>query len=244
MYYDDHRFKHHPLFQALRQGITHVTSLQSYRSIRTDGYINPNNGQYLTTHHQSSTSRVAQLGGISLFDFELPDAIIFDDEILHWPSFLTVHKPVNVIFTLRREDLADRLMSNDEIRASTSQGTLISQVEVCYRGQIPVSAITQTIFVCSDQPEIFEVLETPILPDEHVADICLRMKRRLVEGDFGWKEVTVLTQVTDKAVAILTPEGECFFIKTPPEDEEHWYRDGDKLLVSPETNMISCKDIS
>lgn len=201
--------------------------------------IRPNEGQFQFTYPQSANSRTFRLGGISLFDFELPDQQVFHDQVLHWPQFLSVHKPVNVILLLQREPLADKLMSNDEMRAAiTFPWPLIAHVEVCYRGPISLDIVTQTIFVCSDQPEIFEVVESSIVNEENITEVCLRLKQRLVQSSLGWREATIIHKWSDELIGVLSSDGEVFAMKLPPNDEENWYRNGDALLLGPTTHLV------
>ena len=100
------------LYPILKGGLYHRTSVTNYFSIKKDGYIYPNKGQFQFTYPQSEYYYGYSNGLICLFDFAVPtlkECIITFDS---WEQFFFDQHPVTIVFKLNREDLSDKLIPN------------------------------------------------------------------------------------------------------------------------------------
>jgi hypothetical protein len=163
--------RHHPLFQVLRNGYYHATSIEAYRAIRTSGCILPNyQDQFNTSFPQSRNSCCRQLNAISLFDFQTPSLEDIFDEIvsMQWSQFLYRWKPITILIGLNPVRLDGDIISNDEARAMIGLYPLIKDVEVCYPKPIHLDAVVRYILICADHLWRFKVFDTQVISDEQI----------------------------------------------------------------------------
>jgi hypothetical protein len=152
-----------PLFPLLRQGIYHRTSIESYRGIRKDGYIIPNDGRFSFTYPQSEHSYAFANGFVSLFDFE---SVTIEHCILiqsTWMDFFVDFTPATILLKLDRRKLKEKLIPNEAAPKPGSKDyrVFIPYVEVWYPEPIPLSVIQNYIVVLSRWPNelTFEVFD-------------------------------------------------------------------------------------
>jgi len=151
-----------PLFNELRKGYIHVTSIKSYTKIIADRYIRPNYNNYPFTFPQTVNSICYLLEGISLFDFEQPNRILFENVTIdHFSKFFTIHKPITIILQLNKNNLKDKIIPNEVLKDKDK--TVIPNVEVCYKGKISVNHIEKCIMVCGYDKNIFVIVDGKLL---------------------------------------------------------------------------------
>ena len=177
-YYDF--LRSHPLVLHLRTKLFHVTALANYRSIKRERMIRPNDGTMVGVLQRRAPNLTVceKLKAISLFDFDQPDDRIFplssgtetiNDYFVEWGKFLWWYSPVTVILVLDRQAIKQNLIGFE--KCAKVRGQWIYNVEICHRGAIPSSAITETILVSgSDEARTtFEVFSRSIVGDLHIA---------------------------------------------------------------------------
>ena len=153
----------HPLFKELRNGLLwHRTSPEDYRLIRIDGAIRPNDGRI---NRWGQKYACQQLGGLSLFDFTTESEEKVLQEATDWQPFLGSFDPITVLLGIDRNKVTRRLIPYPKNKEGTT-GYVIPWVEVCHRGQIPLSVVSRYLLVCPvdyTQFRKFEILDEPTL---------------------------------------------------------------------------------
>jgi hypothetical protein len=182
----------HPLFRVLRNGLLwHCTSPDEHLQIRVCGFIKPNkspDGKY-----GRRPSACQALDGVSLFDFTSESEARVLDTPHKWQQFLGCAKPLTVILGLKKDRLLANLVSYPENRDITSQLECdgpIPWVEVCHRGQIPISAITCYLLVCAADYCRFKQLEILNEADlDQAATMCVAATRTRSEGQSNVQKI-------------------------------------------------------
>jgi hypothetical protein len=156
-----------PLVQHLRGKLFHVTTIANYRAIKQEGFVKPNDGSMIGIYERIAPRLTVceKLDSISLFDFNQPDERIFplivtetlQEYFLEWANFLWWYKPTTVILVFNRQEVCPNLATDEECKKL--RGQWIYNVEVCHRGPIAISAITESILVLTED-ELKRTFET------------------------------------------------------------------------------------
>ncbi len=156
------------LYQVLRGGLYHSTSLAGWRGIRERGEIIPNDGSLPFSHGQSKASCCYHLGGISLLDLRNPRmALTGPDGLSQWTTFLGNHRPMTILLEIDPALLSEHfLVSADRIRSLAHQGLIfVPETEACYRLPIPVASIPRAHLVCAARHTNFKTFILSRLTD-------------------------------------------------------------------------------
>jgi hypothetical protein len=149
------------IYQRLRGGLFHCTSLDGCEGIRRFQRISPNSGQFPYTYPQSKYYWAGKSGYVSLFDF----GPTTDQECIRehgkWAKFFLSRKPVAVVVRLNRKMLSEKLIPNTAgpQRGEPFHACYIPCVEAWYPEEIPFGAIDGFIIVQrrgGDEDPLFE----------------------------------------------------------------------------------------
>ncbi len=145
------------LFHSVRDGYVHVTSKNNFLKIIESKHIINNKNENFT-YPQSENSLCYLLGGVSLFDFEIPDEYLFRNVIVdHFSEFFTVHEPITIVIKLLKDDLVRKILFAEELKAKNEKlyKILIPNVEVCYLGNIHINNIEEAFMICAYDRDIY-----------------------------------------------------------------------------------------
>jgi hypothetical protein len=167
--------RNHPFVRVLLGCLFHVTSIDAYINIRKNGFIRPNIGHFPSSHPHSDGSCVRRIGGISLFDFSIPeDKIFFMDSYLPWENVVVSHRPITVVLKIKKACISDDVLSWKQIqdKAGDPPCMLIPYVESCSLKPISVGMVEGYVLVRQDDPENFVFGDDLAILDETIA--CIR----------------------------------------------------------------------
>ena len=133
------------LIALLRGFLWHATSLKAFTAILVDKSIKVNRGDLPNSCAQSACSNCAEENAVSLFDFVTHSDrdIIGEDFYLldKWPSVMFRHGPDTLLLGIEFARCAKNLLFYPELKIRRGFGGIIPRVEVCHRGDIPLTAV-------------------------------------------------------------------------------------------------------
>jgi hypothetical protein len=148
------------LLSVFQQGVYHLTSVQGYFGIKSDGYIRPNDGSFPDTYPQSAISYGRDRGYVSLFDFESPTEIQILQQYWKWEGFIFRHKPATILIGFDRQKLASELIYYKQATEEAGVKPMkIPHLEVWYPKPISFRWATQFVLITSQRSVEFEVFE-------------------------------------------------------------------------------------
>jgi hypothetical protein len=123
-----------------------MTSAVGYEAITRDKKIYPNNGRTAFSFPESELSNCYELGGVSLWDFQLPsESVIYDRlSVLKRQTVLLHHQPA-VFLGFERQALTANLLYYDEIKRRCGFGGIVPDVELCHIGEIRLDLATHIL---------------------------------------------------------------------------------------------------
>lgn len=152
--------KNHRLFNVIKGGIYHSTSITSYKRILTSGAITPNRGQFPFSHPQSKNSRCYLHGGISLLDIRDPKQALTGKTIwTNWTAFLDNHDPITLLLDIDPKALTKTLYDFDALSEKYPFQTMVAEAEKCYCEPIPTTAIQRCILVNAKDKRFFRIIK-------------------------------------------------------------------------------------
>lgn len=137
----------------------HRTSVNSLKGIFNTGSIQPNDGRFKVTYPQSNNCLSRELKAISLFDFNSNSLEKILDQAMNWECFIKDQKYATVLICIDPNFLlSEKIKKTWEI--PTNFKPHIPWVEVCYCGEIPVSAFSE--FLVVKKKPGFEFIQIPL----------------------------------------------------------------------------------
>ena len=149
------------LYNQIKGGIYHSTSISGYRGICTSGAILPNTGSLPFSHGRSPTSCCYKLGAISLLDLRSPSPtrpLVGKDAWVNWTTFLDNHQPITVLLEITPSYLSAPLHDFDSLQERYPYSAMVAEAEKCYPCAIPIEAIHRSILVCAKKHTFFRII--------------------------------------------------------------------------------------
>lgn len=167
------------LFQVIKGGLFHITSLEGYRGIARDGAIKPNEGKFPSTYSARGVCHL--INAVALLDLGLGKQPLFGPDALGlWMGLLTVHKPVMFILDLDRSRFPSgtQLLTFDDLghyMEPPYRAQMLPDTEVCHPGPIPVRTIKRCIVVDYWDSNDFEIFAEFPVPQAALEAMLARM---------------------------------------------------------------------
>jgi len=179
------------LFNQLKGGIYHSTSISGYCGIRATGAILPNRGLFPFSHSQTGHSCCYELGAISLLDLRIPSKrpLVGRGVWANWITFLSNHEPITILLDIDPSRLSEPLQDYDSLQDRLPDHTMVAEAEVCYAGSIPFDSVRRCFLVCARRHTLFR-----IIPGNNVSDIQISSTEALFQKTLGplsppWSDV-------------------------------------------------------
>ena len=113
--------KNDRLYNKIKGGLYHSTSVPGYRMILESKAILPNTGSFPFSHDQSQYSPCYQIGAISLLDLRDPKyPLVGRGAWTNWTRFLTHHKPITVLLQIDPSCLSEPLHDYESLQIKDS----------------------------------------------------------------------------------------------------------------------------
>lgn len=176
------------LFNKIKGGIYHSTSIEGYKGIRNSGFIFPNDGRFKFSHGQTPHSCCHKLKAISLLDLKNPLGPLFPKQgPSNWTGFLNNHKPVTILLEIEEAKLIERPKNyTDLMDVHRRKEIFVAEAEVCYPHSIPITAIKRCVLVCAANRKFFRILLGDLLSDEFIEQTKEIFQKKLEKA--GWKD--------------------------------------------------------
>ena len=188
------------LYNQIKGGLYHSTSISGYRGIRSSGTILPNNGSFPFSHGQSPNSCCYHLGAIALLDLRSPTRpLVGKDAWLNWTTFLDNHKPITVLLDIDPSYLTGPLHDYDSLQERYPYRTMVAEAEKCYTHPIPIDAIRRTVLVCAKWRRFFGVISGHVITDTEFSRTETSFEAKLKK--IGWKDPFAWVELGDALVS-------------------------------------------
>ena len=180
--------KNDALYNQIKGGIYHSTSITGFRGICSSGSILPNTGSFPFSFPQSPHNCCHKLGAISLLDLRSPaHPLVGPDAWLNnWERFLNNHKPITVLLDIAPDYLSEQLHDYESLRQRFPGCGMVIEAEKCYPRPIPIDAVSRCILVCAKRHTFFDIISVHELTNTYFFRTEASFEARLRKS--GWKE--------------------------------------------------------
>ena len=176
------------LYNRIKGGIYHSTSILGYRGIRSSRAILPNSGGLPFSHGQSRNSCCHKLGAVSLLDLggSASRPLVGHEAWSRWTLFLSNHKPITILLEIDRTCLTAPLYDYDSLKEHFPMATMVAEAEKCYAGPIPIHAVSRCVLVCAKLRTVFRIVPGNEVSDADLLRIETSFDRKLQK--IGWTD--------------------------------------------------------
>jgi hypothetical protein len=194
----DHVRLNDRLYNRIKGGLYHSTSITGYKGIRATAEIRPNLNTLPFSHGQSPHSHCYKLGAISLLDLRNPKRpLVGKDGYTNWATFLSNHKPLTVLLEIKPELLTLPLDDYDSLNARSSDQIMVPEAEACYPGPISIQAISRVLLICGMLRSNFWIIPGYDVSEDQIRraeESCRSKWNKFIEDNPGYRQLDILSR--------------------------------------------------